>query len=86
MSSFSTDSNIVNDDEFLINKSNEFTKRGFCTFENLFPIELPYEIQCKILYEFGGLNNPTATIIKKENPGNGLAARSWTWSVSNWKS
>jgi len=34
--------------------------------ENLFPIELPYEIQCKILYEFGGLCNPIATIIKKE--------------------
>ena len=34
--------------------------------KNLFPIELPYEIQCKILYEFCGLCNPTATIIKKE--------------------
>ena len=40
MSSLVADRNNILDDNFTVSKSNEFMKRGFCTLENLFSIEL----------------------------------------------
>mgnify|MGYP007000040138 CR=1 len=40
MSSLVADRNNIRDDNFTVSKSNEFMKRGFCTLENLFSIEL----------------------------------------------